>query len=435
MEAEFWARHLKNTFDSYELCFIRERDKKYEAADGQLLGIELKEEEGISLRGIKDGKMAFSYTYERGEKAVSALVENAKLLMPFLEKDPFYALPGAYDRYPDLDLYDRKGLSVEDDVKISALVEMESIIRTFDKRITTTRNCELHESELNVRIINSAGLEARAEKTVYALGAMAVAAEHGEEVSWYDWSWSSKYGDLDGQSLGKRVAEKTVSFLAGQVLDTGTYSGLLTPGAACQILEILAPSFLSENLYKNKTRLKDKTGMKCFSDLLSIIDSGNRGIDAFVFDGEGVPSRENVLVRQGVFEDFLYDTYYGNRLKAASTGNSVRSGIKDPPRCGTRGFFIENGRDGNAIEGFDKGLVIEELMGTHTANAVTGDFSVGAIGHLLSGGSKTPFKGIILSGNLFDILMNVKAMGNDLTFYGSYGAPTLMIEGLKISGK
>ncbi len=81
------------------------------------------------------------------------------------------------------------------------------------------------------------------------------------------------------------------------------------------------------------------------------------------------------------------------------------------------------------------GVVIEELMGTHMANTITGDFSLGAIGHYCSGTAPTPFKGVILSGNLFDLLGRVKAVGKDLTFYGDYGSPTLLVEGLKISGR
>jgi PmbA protein len=435
MDTEFWTDHLKHVFDSYELCFTKERAKKYEAADGDLLSKEVKEEEGISLRGIKGGKMVFSYTYEQGEKAAAALVENARTLMPFLDEDPFYAFPDRAAAYPSLDLWDERGLKLDDDSKVKALINMESIIRGFDARITTTRNCELHESEIEIGMINSNGLETRAAKTVYALSGMAVAAQKGEEVSWYDWAWSAHYKALAPPALGKGIAEKAVSFLSGQVLDTGAYTGLLTPACGCQILEILSPSFLAENLYKNKTRLKEKAGQKLFSELLTVVDSGTRGIGAFAFDGEGVPSRENIVVRQGVFEGFLYDTYYGNVLKNASTGNGVRSGIKEPPRCATRGFYIDAGQGGASTNELGNGIVIEELMGTHMANSVTGDFSLGAIGHYYSGGKRTPFKGVIFSGNLFDVLSNVRAVGDDLTFYGAYGSPSLLIEGLKISGK
>jgi PmbA protein len=434
VKTRFPTAGLKDVFDSYELCFIKEREKKYEAAEGELLSIELKEEEGISLRGIKDGKMAFSYTFEKGEKAVEALIENGRLILPFLETDRFQAFPRRQDVYPGLALYDEDGLKVSDERKISALIEMESIIRGSDRRITTTRNCELHESAIEIGILNSNGLEVEGRKTVYALSGMAVAAEGGDEVSWYDWVWSTRYDALDSQALGRRIGERTVSFLAGQILDTGVYAGLLPPGCACQLLEILSPSFLGENLFKNKTRLKEKTGSQVMSNLLTLADAGTRGIGAFPFDGEGVPSRTNILVKEGVFQGFLYDTYYGNVLGRPSTGNSERSGVKDPPRCGSRGFFFETG-SGTGLEDFDNGVIIDELMGTHTANTVTGDFSVGAIGHYCHGGSRIPFKGVILAGNLFEVLSNVRAVGNDLTFYGSYGSPTLLIEGLRISGK
>ncbi len=434
MESQFWTQRLETIFEDWEVCLVKERAKKYEAADGELLTMEVKEEEGISLRAVKDGKRCFSYTFEKGEKAVSSLLGNVTALMPFLDADPCYVFPSGSGQYPDLDLYDETGLRTADDVKIDALLQMESTIRLSDRRITHTRNCELHESELHVSIINSRGLRADAKKTVYTLGAMAVAQDGSDEVSWYDWSWASRYRDLDGHKLGRRIAEKALSCLAGEVLTTGVYNGLLTPACACQILEILSPSFLSENLYKNKTCLRDKVGTRCFSEHLTVIDSGLRGMDAFPFDGEGVPSQENVLVNDGVLQAFLYDTYYAKRMEKESTGNSVRPGIKEPPRCGSRGFFIDRGRMDDPEAGRD-GVVIEELMGTHMANTITGDFSLGAIGHYCSGTAPTPFKGVILSGNLFDLLGRVKAVGKDLTFYGDYGSPTLLVEGLKISGR
>ncbi len=123
--------------------------------------------------------------------------------MPFLDADPCYALPGGFASYPGLDIYDAAGLAASDDVKIGALLEMESAIRSTDKRIVKTRNCELHETEIDVRIINSHGLSAEAKKTIYSLGALAVAQEGDDEVSWYDWTWSSRFGGLDGRSAGR----------------------------------------------------------------------------------------------------------------------------------------------------------------------------------------------------------------------------------------
>ncbi len=391
MNTEFWAGRLKTIFDGWEVCRLEKRTKKFEAAEGKLLSMDLNEEQGISCRGVKDRRMSFAYTFEKGEKAAEAVVENISALIPFLDADPYSVFPAAYERYPDLDIYDEAGLRTADNAKIEALMEMESIIRGHDRRISQTRNCELQETELRVEMINSRGVEAQAKKTVYTLGAMAVAQEGGDEVSWYDWSWGTRYVDLNGRTLGRRIAEKAVSGLAGRVLPTGVYPGLLTPAAACQILEVLSASFLAENLHKKKTRLADKIGTRCFSEALTIIDSGLRGMGAFPFDGEGVPSQENILVKEGVFQTFLYDAYYGKRMEKTSTGNSVRWGVKDPPKCDSRGFFIDAGGDAPIAE--SGGVVVEELMGVHMANAITGDFSLGATGDYYSEGKRRPLRG------------------------------------------
>jgi PmbA protein len=360
-------------------------------------------------------------------------LKNAMALLPVMERDDDRYFPGRHDDYPVLSFYDSESLKIDDAQKTTLLVDMESAIRDYDKRIVTVRNCELQEIEFEVKIRNSNGLTAEGAKTLYILSALCVAKDE-DEVSWYDWSWAHSFNELDGKKLATEIAQKTISFLSGKQIDTGIYEGILAPQAACDILGILSDAFLSENVYKNKTKLKTKKGTKCFSETLTIIDSGKMGIDSFPFDGEGIPSKENIIVNSGYFETFLYDSYYGRKYGIESTGNSSRSGIKEPPKCSPRGTFIRQGeRDIRGL--ISNGIIIEELMGAHTANPITGDFSLGAVGYICKNGEKRPFQGVIFSGNVFELLKNVKETGNDLRFYGVSGSPSLFIEGLKISGK
>ncbi len=53
MEARFSTHRLSDILEDWELCFVTERAKKFEAADGEILTMEVKEEEGIALRGLK----------------------------------------------------------------------------------------------------------------------------------------------------------------------------------------------------------------------------------------------------------------------------------------------------------------------------------------------------------------------------------------------
>ncbi len=432
MDIEKIRDAVDSRFDSWEIYYHKEREKKFETKERQICGIEIKEEEGVALRALKDHRMAFTYTYDQ-DNAPELLLKNALALMPLMERDDDRFFPEKQGEYPAFSLYDDESLKIDDEQKTSLLIDMESVIRDYDKRIVTVRNCELQEIEFMTKIINSKGLTAEGSKTLYVISAYCVAKDE-DEVSWYDWSWSHTLKELEWEKLAKSIAEKTISFLSGKQIDTGIYEGILAPQAACDILGILSDAFLAENLYKNKTRLKGKDNTKCFSGNLTIIDSGAHGIESFSFDGEGMPTQENLVVERGHFETFLYDSYYGQKCGFMSTGNSTRSGIKEPPKCGPRGMFIKQGeRDISNV--LSNGIVIEELMGTHTANTITGDFSLGAGGFIYKNRVKTPFQGVIFSGNVFELLRNVKEVGNDLKFYGVFGSPSLFIEGIKISGK
>ncbi len=376
----------------------------------------------------------FSYTFDLNDKGINKLVSHCKELLPFVDEDDDYTFPNVFNDYPFLDVYDIDGINLDDGTKKELVIELENSIKNFDKRIVAVRGCELHEEEIEICLINSKGINKGAKKTIYAITGMAVAKDK-DEVSWYDWEWSYFLKDLDTKALGANIAERAISFLGSTQIQTGIYDGILKPQAVCDLLGILSSSFLGENLFKNKTKLKDKVGKQCFSEVLNIVDSGKVGINGFLMDGEGTPSKENKVVEKGVFLTFLYDTYYGKKFGRESTGNAVRTNIKEPPRCGIRGLFVKKGNtnlDDNAIS---NGIIIRELIGAHTANPITGEFSLGAIGHLIKGSEIIPFKEVIFSGNVFELLNNVKAVGTDMKFYGIYGSPSLFIEAMKISGR
>jgi predicted Zn-dependent protease len=193
-------------FDSYELFFLKEKTKKFESREREIYGVDMNEEEGVALRGIKDGKMVFSFTFDMGEKAADALLENARTLIPFVETDNDAILPGEYSEYPSVELFDEAGLTLGDKEKTSRLILMESMILDYDKRIVTTRNCELQESAIEIEIMNSHGLHVRGRKTMYSLFALCV-AQDVDEVSWYDWVWSHSLADIDMEALGMSIAQ------------------------------------------------------------------------------------------------------------------------------------------------------------------------------------------------------------------------------------
>jgi PmbA protein len=87
------------------------------------------------------------------------------------------------------------------------------------------------------------------------------------------------------------------------------------------------------------------------------------------------------------------------------------------------------------MESFSQGVVVEEVMGLHTVDPISGDFSLGCSGGWIERGEKVhPVKSIVMAGNLFEVFRKVIGVGEDLRFFGGVGSPSLVVKELLISG-
>jgi len=355
---------------------------------------------------------------------------------PFLKSSP-----------PHLPIFDGTFQQVSEKAKIEKAILLEEVARSVDTgRIKKVRKAAYEEVLSRRALVNSNGLEVSYASTLASVSVTAVAEESGESEMGWDFDYSHFTNDLDVEKVGREAGRKALERLGGKSIPSGVFPVLLRNQVASEFLSLLAHSFLAEQIQKGKSHLKGKRGERFLSPLVSMVDDGlyPKGIATSPIDGEGVPSQRTLLVTQGEISKFLYDRYWANRenisssgLRVESTGNSQRSSIKSPPGVGISNLFIEPGKDAfsKLIEGLYQGLVIEEVMGLHTVDPITGDFSLGCSGNWIDKGEKVyPVKSIAVAGNLFQLFRNVIGLGEDLRFFGRAGSPSLMVEGLEISG-
>jgi PmbA protein len=154
------------------------------------------------------------------------------------------------------------------------------------------------------------------------------------------------------------------------------------------------------------------------------------------FDGEGVPTGRTVLIEAGIAVNYLYNLQYASKDGVNSTGSASRS-IGSLPDVGTSNLLLMPGSESreSMIRGISNGFLVSELMGLHTLDPISGDFSLGAKGVRISGGVPgEPVAGVTIAGNLLDLLNKVAAVGSDVTFFGSIGAPTIVVENVSVAG-
>jgi PmbA protein len=208
-----------------------------------------------------------------------------------------------------------------------------------------------------------------------------------QEMSWES-DFSPYFEKLDPKWTARRAAEQAVSLLGARPISTRKVPALLDPVVGASLLGVLASSFLGDQVVKGKSSLKDRLGEQVYTKTLSIIDDGRKsdGYGSAPFDGEGTRTEQTTLVEKGVLRSFLHDRASAVRLKQKETGNGVRPTFKELPRSGVTNFFLQPGdRTFDQLrDQMGRGLWITDLIGVHTANPISGDFSLGASGFLAS---------------------------------------------------
>jgi PmbA protein len=266
-------------------------------------------------------------------------------------------------------------------------------------------------------------------------------AEEGDDaqIGW-DFNAGHFFQQLDPRAVACSAADKALRLLGAVPIDSMRCPAILDPYVATELLEVLAAAFLAENVMKGKSLLAGRVGTAIASSQVTIVDDGTLpgGLATTPFDAEGVPHRPTVLVDRGDLQGYLYDTYHGARMGQPSSGNAVRGGVKGLPHLGITNLFLQPAATPAAqlLAGIERGIYLTDVMGMHTADPISGDFSVGASGLLIEGGVLTsPVRGIAVAGNLLELLARIDGVGDDLRFFGSVGAPSLRLSALDVSGQ
>jgi len=427
--------------DGYEIMVSSSRDLAIEAKGGKLDAFRCAEPFGVAVRLKCGDGLGFSFSTTMDGAALSRMVDGAMVAARMQTPDPACVLPLPCGEYPELPwLYDEDLPGVDEELKVARALELERLVLAHDPRVKRVRKCSYADSLYRTLIRNSHGLCAAYRGSYVTCSVSAVAEQDGDAQTGWDFGFSCSFSGLDPETVAARAGQKATALLGARSIPTMRCQVVLDNRVVADLLDVLSPSFLAENVSKGKSLLGKRMGERVCSELVTVRDDGllPGGIGSAPCDGEGVPQRDTLLVGGGKLEAFLYDSYWGKRAGVPSTGNAVRGGVKNGPRLGVHNLCLEPGEaePGALLSGVERGVLITDVMGMHTANRISGDFSVGAAGFYVEGGEvRHPVKGIALSGNVLDLFRGVDMVGNDLRFFSSGGAPSIRVGELDVAGR
>ncbi len=228
--------------------------------------------------------------------------------------------------------------------------------------------------------------------------------------------------------MGIKAARKTVARLGARKIKTINAPVLYVPELARGFIGHAIGAIAGGAQYRRSSFLLDAVGEQIFPDFVQVQERPHieRGLASRYFDGEGVATYDRDIVANGELQSYILSSYSARRLGLETTANSG----------GAQNLIIP-GSDTDLerlIKEMGTGLIVEELIG-HGVNAVTGDYSRGAVGHWVENGEiQYPVHEVTIAGNLRELYQRIVAIGNDQDPRSSMLCGSLLVEEMTIAG-
>ena len=430
--AESVKKTVENNCDAYEIYIDESKTIELDSLKEELNFAKEEIDLGVGIRVLKDKKQGFAFTSNLDNLTQTAqkAIENTKLT----KVDENYAFAEVEKVSEVKDVYDNKF----NDLSLDEAVEfLKTTIETASDSGCEVTGSGFSASEGRSLIVNSNGVSIEDEGTGFGLGLSVTIQKDGEIATAYN-SQSSRFFDIDGEKLANEVCDLAKSSLNTKPIETNDYDVVLDYYAAVGLLQTYISAFNGENVLRGRSILKDKLGSEIANPTLSIIDNPllDKGMYTSKCDGEGSVSRKTSLIKDGVLNSFIYDIYNANKVGEKTTSNGLRGSYFTTPMIAPTNLEFEFGQMRDLSE-IKNGVLTTSVLGAHTANPISGDFSVEAsYAFKIENGELTdPINKAMISGNIFEIMKNVEGLNSEIKQYGSFIIPKLLVHDLRVVGQ
>lgn len=423
---------LKNNCDAYEIYIDESKLIELDSKQDELNFAKEEIEHGLGVRVIKNNKMGFAFTsnLDKIAETCAQAIENSKLN----KEDENYAFSQVEKLVDVKGVYDKKFHDLDLDESVEFL---KTVISTAADSGCEITGSGFSASEGKSLIVNSNGVSIENEGTGFGIGLSVTIQKDGQIATAYD-SQSSRFFDLDGVKLANEVCDLAKSSLDTKPIETNDYDVVLDYYAATGLLRTFMGAFDGENVRRGRSILKDKMGTEIANPTLSIIDNPllENGMLTSSCDGEGSVSQKTDLIKDGALSSFIYDIYTANKVGAKTTSNGIRGSYLTTPMISATNLEFEFSELKDISE-IDKGVLTTSVLGAHTANPISGDFSVEASNafKIENGELTDPINKAMISGNVFEIMKKVEGLNTEVKQYGSFILPKLLVHDLRVVGQ
>ena len=355
---------------------------------------------------------------------------------------------------------------VDIDDKFELLSRVESSAKDHGENITSLRVAYGEISGKKV-FTNSEGTEIQWNPLFLDLFCILTSkTEQGDLVSVYDAKGGSvgfefyKIKDMTPEDLGKNAALWAKEKMRAKASPAGKFTALCE-NVLAGVLAHESFGHLTEGdfVVSKGSPLHNKLGETLGSEHVTIIDEGVLPSDINLrgfwlpYDDQGVKTKRSILMEQGILKHFLHSRATAKILNSSPTGNAraVNFTFAPIPRMKNTYFGPGDLSEEEALEQLGTGIYAIQSLGGSVE--LDGSFIFQAVrGYWVENGEKKyPIKDVALSGNILDLLKNIRGATKDLQVFCTYfggcgkdgqvplmcglGGPKLIIDNVRFGGE
>jgi PmbA protein len=391
----------------------------------RLKQLESAQSEGIALRLWKDGQPGLAVAY--GEVEPQVLVAKSIELSQLNEPETPELNGANHHVYPDL------GQTIPtEELLLMGKHAIELVRSEFPDVLCSSQwDCDIETT----RLVNSLGLDCSYTDTTLS-GYLAVEWVRGDDLLSVG-DGQTQRGELNPDRIAQSVIKRLQWARKNVKPPTGKVPVLFTAKAADMLWETVQAALNGKQVIEGASPWSDRLGQTVISPLLTLAQEPHQGPFSCPFDDEGSPTRALTLIQSGKLKLFYADLTLGQLLGSGSTGNGFRSGLGSYPTPGLVNLTVSPGTlsFNELVKHLDSGLIIDQILGSGAG--MSGDFSINVeLGYRVKNGEILGrVKDTMVSGNVYTALKQIIAIGADIDWNGPCHTPSLIVEGLSVTGR
>jgi PmbA protein len=427
--------------EQLEAYVSRDSETDIRVYEGEIEHFVSAQSEGIGIRVIRDGRTGFAYAGTLDQMAIADVLAEARDNVEFGTPDEWAGLAEADGvAVVRQELWSDLLAEYSTDRKIELTKELERLTLAADGRIRID-DANYSDVAAENAVATTTGIRRSGRENGCYVSVSTLADDGDETQTGFGFSVGRSPEEFDLAKAAREAADRATRLLGATKPSSRRLTVVLDPFVTAQFLGIISSTLNGEAVIKGRSLFKDRVGETVASPRFTLVDDPTNSLayTATELDGEGLAARRNVLVDGGVLQQFVHNSYSARRAGTTSTGNAVRGGFKGTPGVGCLALQVQPGTRSQAelVADITDGVLVQQVSGLHSGvNPISGDFSTGASGLMISNGQLgAPVREFTIASTLQRMLLDLIEVGGDVDWLPMRAAGvSLVIGDMTMSG-